>query len=179
MTRECQAQLICVLKDAMNAQDITLKHLGRSVGIPAGTLNPAFANRSQMSEEKWRMCCEYLGVSFDKFMAAYNGYDPTDGTPAPQLPHDLNTDMKEVKEDIPMMNASVAPTPETAESLKGEKLIANLIIKPDQSCMLAAYIEATLPEAVSKLNMNFADLKTLVSLHDAMLSCLGEATAIG
>ena len=172
MTHECQAQLICVLKDAMNAQDISLKHLGRSVGIPAGTLNPAFANRSQMSEEKWKMCCEYLGVSFEKFMSAYNGFDPTDGTPAPLLPSDPIPDASTEKEETPMMNAPTVP-------VKAEKTAANLIVKPDQSHLLAMYIEATLPEAIRKLDMSFADLHTMISLHDAMLGCAGEATAIG
>ena len=68
MNRELQARLVAVLKDAMNAQGITQSDIARHIGTSSGMVSQAFSCKGQMREERWRMCCEFCGVDFDRFM---------------------------------------------------------------------------------------------------------------
>ena len=80
MTREMQARLVAVLRDAMDAQGIMQKDVARHVGTSAGTLSTAFSCKGQMREERWRMACELCGVDFDHFMKTQQhevGQSPT------------------------------------------------------------------------------------------------------
>ena len=64
-----QARLIAAVADAINAQGITQRELAQCAGTSASQLSLAMGGKTQMSEEKWRMICERLGLDFDEVIA--------------------------------------------------------------------------------------------------------------
>lgn len=91
MNREMQSKLVAILRDAMNAQGITQNDLARKIGTSSGMISQAFSSKAQMREERWRMCCEFCGVDFDRFMEPQQSR-PSLSTPqsaqARQLPYE-------------------------------------------------------------------------------------------
>lgn len=68
MTRYQQQVLTDAIRTAAENQGIKQAELARVAGTSAGNVSYAMACKSTMSEEKWRLICEHVGVDFDEVM---------------------------------------------------------------------------------------------------------------
>lgn len=68
-----QAALIAEVKSAMDDQGVTMTELARVSGSSLSGMSNALAGRSQMREERWRICCEHLGLDYDEIVNNYPG----------------------------------------------------------------------------------------------------------
>lgn len=68
MTRDQQRILTDAIRTAAENQGIRQADLARAAGTSAGNVSYAMACKSTMSEEKWRLICEHVGVDFDEVM---------------------------------------------------------------------------------------------------------------
>lgn len=68
MTRYQQQVLTDAIRTAAENQGIKQAELARVAGTSAGNVSYAMACKSNMSEEKWRLICEHVGVDFDEAM---------------------------------------------------------------------------------------------------------------
>ena len=66
MTRYQQQVLTDAIRTAAENQGIKQAELARATGTSAGNVSYAMACKSNMSEEKWRLICEHVGVDFDE-----------------------------------------------------------------------------------------------------------------
>ena len=57
------------IKDAQEALGITNKELAMAAGASQGTISYALGGKASMSEQKWRMVCEHLGMDYDIIVA--------------------------------------------------------------------------------------------------------------
>lgn len=88
MTREQQKNLAKALREAAETQGVLQKELAVAAGTSSGNLSYAMACKSRMSEEKWRLACEFVGVDFDSVIGA--GMLPSEGMEA-QREEDMET----------------------------------------------------------------------------------------
>lgn len=63
------ARLASAVNDAMLAKDLTQRQVAAMIGIPTSTLSNALSGKYDMKEERWRMACEKLGLSYDDVIA--------------------------------------------------------------------------------------------------------------
>lgn len=77
-----QARLIAAVRDAQEAQGVTGKELAVAAGTSQGTISTALGGKAGMSEQKWRMVCERLGLDYDEVVA--DPEEPTAQEPAAQ-----------------------------------------------------------------------------------------------
>lgn len=63
------ARLVAAVGDAIAAQGITQRELATHAGTSASQISLAMGGKTQMSEQKWRMVCEKLGLDYDEIIA--------------------------------------------------------------------------------------------------------------
>lgn len=73
-----QARLIAAIRDAQEAQGVTGAELSRRAGTSQSVISQALGGKANMNEERWRMCCEFLGLDYDEVVS-----DP-DTSPPPE-----------------------------------------------------------------------------------------------
>ena len=64
-----QARLITAVRDAMENKGIRIADLARACGCTSSLISTAMSGKGQMREERWRMCCEYLGLDYEEIVA--------------------------------------------------------------------------------------------------------------
>ena len=107
MTKK-HARLAAAVNDAMLAKDLTQRQLAAMIGIPASALGNALSGKYDMREERWRMACEALGLSYDDLIAD-PVEDPVLIAPVDELASAVSEDSRD-GEDVP-----VPPVIESAE----------------------------------------------------------------
>lgn len=60
-----QARLIAAVRDAMEAKGVKAADLARACGCSASMISTAMSGKAQMRDERWKMCCEYLGIDYE------------------------------------------------------------------------------------------------------------------
>lgn len=68
MTWEQQKELARKVREAADAQGILQKEIATAAGTSSGNMSYAMACKSRMSDEKWQLACEYVGVDYDSVM---------------------------------------------------------------------------------------------------------------
>lgn len=107
MTKK-HARLAAAVNDAMLKKDLTLRQMAAMIGIPASTMGNALSGKFDMREERWRMACEALGLSYDDLIAD-PVEDPVLIAPVDELAGAVSEDSRD-GEDVP-----VPPVIESAE----------------------------------------------------------------
>lgn len=62
-------RLIKAIREARDMQGLLDKDLAVAAGASQGTISVAMAGKAGMSEQKWRLICERLGISYDEIVA--------------------------------------------------------------------------------------------------------------
>lgn len=81
MTKAQQARLASKIRKAAENQGIKQIDIARACGTSSGNFSYAMACKSPMSEEKWRLACEHVGVDYDAILAEGVRLDAQDAAP--------------------------------------------------------------------------------------------------
>lgn len=97
MNKAQQARLAGKIRKAAEEQGIKQSEIAMKCGTSAGNVSYAMACKGTMSEEKWRLACEHVGVDFDAVMA--DSDSQTELIPRTGIPADAA--------EVPLDNADV------------------------------------------------------------------------
>ena len=155
MTRKQQAALAAQIRTAAETQGIKHKEVALKAGTSASTLCSALACNGSMSEEKWRLACECVGVDYDAVLAE-NAGPATE--PATQPAEDGQTSEPE-------------QSPREPEVIPVNPAV---IFTAAECRIIQAMIEAHLIEDIQKNGADFANLRQVFDIHGKCV-LLGEA----
>lgn len=68
MRLDTQRRLVELLRAGMVERDIKQADMARKIGTSSGMISSAFGCKQPMSDERWRMCCEAVGIGYDQTM---------------------------------------------------------------------------------------------------------------
>lgn len=68
MRIDAQRRLVEMIRAGMEEQDIKQNEMARRIGTSSGMISSAFGCKLPMREERWRMCCEAVGIGYDEAM---------------------------------------------------------------------------------------------------------------
>lgn len=151
MTKAQQARLAGKIRKAAEEQGIKQSEIAMKCGTSAGNVSYAMACKGTMSEEKWRLACEYVGVDFDAVMADSDTQPeliPCTGIPADAV-------------EVPWDNADVhlehaPPVPVCAS-----------FFDPEEFAIIAHLIEAHLIEdIIAKSGVRFEWLEKVMGIRE-------------
>lgn len=135
-----QARLIAAIRDAQEDQGVTGTELSRRAGTSQSVISQALGGKANMNEEKWRMCCEALGLDYDDIVA---GLAPQTATPDPEP-------AAEVQQTDPVRCGVAALEEKTCDPLGDSPLVAR-------------YLTGKLREDITRgTEMSLEDLYTLL-----------------
>lgn len=138
-----QARLIAAIKDALADQGVTVSELARASGSSISTISGALSGKTQMRDERWRMCCEHLHLDYDEII-----------TDMPQ-----KNDIEGQKMEEPKNNGEMENLFETANKLAVE----NEALRAD-NMVLAAYAARHLREDIKAgMDIGIQDLRILLN----------------
>ena len=150
MTREQQRNLVDMIRKAAENQGIKQADLARAAGTSSGNVSYAMACKSTLSEEKWRLICEHVGVDFD---AAMN-FPPA---------QEVQKLIQEPIEDAAALAAELAePKPREPEVIP---VIPAVIFSAAECRIIRALIEAHLVADLQKNGASFNYLKAVFEIH--------------
>lgn len=157
MTKK-HARLAAAVNDAMLQKDLTLRQMAATIGIPDSTLGNALSGKFDMREERWRMACEALGLSYDDLIAD-PVEDPVMIAPVDELAGAVSEDSRD---------GADVPVPPLAESAEDEPLELNA----DERRVLdvtSRYLVRHLKEDIRKgMEMPLEDLYILLDVCKKM-----------
>lgn len=135
-----QARLIAAIKDAQAAQGVTVSELARASGSSISTISGALSGKTQMRDERWRMCCEHLHLDYDEIVE--------------DLPQKNETEEQKMEE---------LPDMETVRKLGSPMLKENEQLRAD-NMVLAAYAAKHIREDIKKgMDIGIQDLRILLN----------------
>lgn len=138
-----QARLIAAIKDALAAQGVTVSELARASGSSISTISGALSGKTQMRDERWRMCCEHLHLDYDEIIADMSQKNDAEGQELGELP-----DMEKLRELSSPMHKMMADN----EQLQKDNMV------------LAAYAARHLREDIKAgMDIGIQDLRILLN----------------
>lgn len=69
MDKTQQEKLIAAVREGLKKTGMTQKELARKSGTSSGQLSMALGGSATMSQTKWQMACEALGLDYDEILA--------------------------------------------------------------------------------------------------------------
>lgn len=154
MTKAQQARLADAIRRAAENQGIKQIDIARACGTSSGNFSYAMACKSPMSEEKWRLACEHVGVDYDAILAEGVRLDAQDAAP------------EEVRE-LPAEAVQMPITPpEKSEPVTLEVNTMAVSFNPEECAIIAHLIEAHLIEdIISKSGVRFEWLEKVMEIR--------------
>lgn len=142
-----QARLIAAIKDALADQGVTVSEMARASGSSISTISGALSGKTQMRDERWRMCCEHLHLDYDEIIADMPQKNETEEQKMEELP-----DMETVRKlGSPMLR-------------ENEKLMAENEQMRADNMVLAAYAAKHIREDIKKgMDIGIQDLRILLN----------------
>lgn len=149
MTKVQQARLAYKIRKAAEEQGIKQSEIAMKCGTSAGNVSYAMACKGTMSEEKWRLACECVGVDFDSAME--EDVQP-ELLPCTGIPSDAV--------EVPLGNADVhlEPAPPVP--------VCASFFEPEECAIIAHLIEAHLIEdIIAKSGVRFEWLEKVMGIR--------------
>lgn len=135
-----------MIRTATENQGIKQVDLARAAGTSAGNISYALACKGKISEEKWRLICEYVGVDFDKVM----NFQPSQEV------------QKLIADAAALATELAEPKPREPEVIP---VIPAVIFSAAECRIIRALIEAHLAEDIQKNGASFNYLKAVFEIH--------------
>lgn len=153
MTKAQQAMLASKIRKAAEEQGIKQSTIAMKCGTSAGNVSYAMACKGTMSEEKWRLACEYVGVDYDAILAEGVHLDAQDAAP------------EEVQE-LPSEAVQVPITPPTEEPVVMEVELVTVPFSPEECRIMADLIEAHLVADIRAKDVGFDWMRKVLGIHE-------------
>lgn len=149
MTKAQQARLAYKIRKAAEEQGIKQSEIAMKCGTSAGNVSYAMACKGTMSEEKWRLACEHVGVDFD---AAMEEDAQPELLPCTGIPSDAV--------EVPL------PPADKAEPEVPAVEMAPVGFDPEECAIIAHLIEAHLIEdIIAKSGVRFEWLEKVMGIR--------------
>lgn len=153
MTKAQQARLADTIRRSAENQGIKQIDIARACGTSAGNFSYAMACKSPMSEEKWRLACEHVGVDYDAILAEGVHLDVQDAAP------------EEVKE-LPAEAIQMPITP-PEKPVAMEVELVTVPFSPEECRIMADLIEAHLVADIrEKADVGFDWMRKVLGIHE-------------
>lgn len=171
MNKQQWTHLAEAVTRAAVARGLTRKQLAMFAGCTGATAGNALNGKFNMSEEKWRMVCERLGLDYDGILAGGNGEmvrDAAGDTTNVDMEQELRCVIEELRKEVDQ---------ERARAVEAEARVIQKVERLEAAEEECRKLEGKLDGERARYHRQARELEELQKRHDEMTERAAELTS--